>query len=112
MCIRRTCQECDAVRLETSTKKRQKSEKSRKKLKSNKKKLKWRQKKNRGRKIVGYNKRSIKEDRQLTGDGIPVDACIVSWHFDLHVWGAIKSLVLRLGLTKICILMNKKCNFL
>ena len=81
MCIRQTCQECEGVKFKPLKKKRKKSEKSRKKLNSNKKKLKWRQKKNRGRKIIGYNKRSIKEEsRQLNvnGGGFPVDVCLVS----------------------------------
>ena len=79
MCIRPTCPTCTPeVRIETSKKKRRKSEKSRKKLNS-KKKLSWRQKKNRGRRMIGYSKRSVEEeDRQLTGNGIPVDMCLVS----------------------------------
>ena len=81
MCVRCQGSECEGDRFKTSKKKRKKSKKSRKKPKSNKKKLKWRQKKNRGRKIIGYNKRSIKEEsRQLNvnGGGFPVDVCLVS----------------------------------
>ena len=78
MCMRPTCPTCTPeVRIETSKKKRRKSEKSRKKLNS-KKKLSWRQKKNRVRRMIGYSKRSVEEeDRQLTGNGIPVDMCLV-----------------------------------
>ena len=79
MCVRCQGSECEGDRFKTSKKKRKKSKKSRKKPKSNKKKLKWRQKKNRGRKIIGYNERSIKEEsRQLNGGGFPVDVCLVS----------------------------------
>ena len=79
MCIRPTCPTCTPeVRIENSKTKRRTSGKSRKKLNS-KKKLSWRQKKNRGRRMIGYSKRSVeKEDRQLTGNGIPVDMCLVS----------------------------------
>ena len=79
MCIRPTTTS-QPVRFETSKKKRTKSEKARKGSNSSKKKLKWRQKKNRGRKMIGFNKRSVEEteDRQLTGGGFPVDVCLVS----------------------------------
>ena len=98
MCMRPTCPTCTpevtcptctssttttttpispAVRIETSKKKRRISGKSKKKLNS-KKKLSWRQKKNRVRRMIGYSKRSVEEeDRQLTGNGIPVDMCLV-----------------------------------
>ena len=98
MCMRPTCPTCTpevtcptctsstttttpispAVRIETSKKHRKISGKSKKKLNS-KKKLSWRQKKNRVRRMIGYSKRSVEEeDRQLTGNGIPVDMCLVS----------------------------------
>ena len=78
MCIRPTSSS-QPVRFETSKKKRTKSEKARKGSNSSKKKLKWRQKKNRGRKMIGYNKRSVEtKDRQLTGGNFSVDVCLVS----------------------------------
>ena len=63
--------------------------KNKKKSRNNKKKLKWRQKKNKGRRMIGFSKRSLKtedgNERQLTTtgplscscSGIPVDVCLV-----------------------------------